>query len=98
MLQFRWMVFQALIATPVFYFCAVTLNGQGAAPAIVAMGTAFLVTLFLSKTVDWFRTRTIRKRDEAQSQYIGGAPVWRTGNPPQQIDATPVRQYPRKLT
>lgn len=97
MLQFRWMVFQAAVATPVYYFCAVVLNGQGLAPTIVAMGVAFFVTLFVSHTLDWFRTRAIRKRDKAESQLAGNALVGRAGYPPQQIHTPPIREYPRKL-
>lgn len=96
-MQFRWMVFQAAIATPVYYFCAVELNGQGLAPTIVAMGTAFFVTLLVSHTLDWFRARAIRKRDKAESKSPGNALVRSAGYPPQQINTPPIRNYPRKL-
>jgi hypothetical protein len=55
MLQARWMLFQAAVATPVFYFCSVELNGQGLAPAIVAMVAALLATVFVRFVLDLFR-------------------------------------------
>lgn len=97
MLQFKWMVFQALIAAPVFYFCTVELNGQGLAPAIVSMGVAFFVTLLVSNALDWFRTRAARKRYKAKSQSTGSALVGRTSYGSQQISTPPIRQNPRKL-
>ena len=54
-MQIRWMLFQAAVATPVYYFCAVELKGQGLAPAIVAMIAALLATVLLSSILTGFR-------------------------------------------
>lgn len=66
MFRFGWMVFQAAIAAPVYYFCAVILHGQGLAPAIIAMGFAAFVTLLITTSIDWLAARALRKRDQAQ--------------------------------
>lgn len=65
-----WMLFQAAVAAPVYYFCAVTLEGQGMAPAIVAMFAALMATLFVGWLLD--RARAFRIRHEAKRN--GGFP------------------------
>ena len=71
MLQARWMVLQAMIAGPVYFFCTDTLKGQGLAPALVSMGCAFFVTLILVSLLDWFRSRSVRIRHKTRGEAYG---------------------------
>lgn len=99
MFRAGWMLFQAAIAAPVYYFCAVTLKGQGLAPAIVAMGFAFGVTALLVFILDWFAARSVRKRNKASGQDSGLMGVGRLpSNGPQESDTVRVSQNVRKLT
>lgn len=91
MFRFGWMVFQAAIATPVYYVCAVTLHGQGLAPAIIAMGFAAFVTLLITTAIDWYAARSLRKRDQAERD-ARELTLWSPRSGPQQIDRTRIGQ------
>ena len=94
MLRFGWMVFQAAIAAPVYYFCAVTLHGQGLAPGIVAMGFAFLITLAIVSILDWSR----RLRERNQLQRDGRERALRSASSsPEQVSRPRIGQDIRKL-
>lgn len=73
MVKLGWMLFQAAVAGPVYYFCAVTLDGHGLAPAIVAMGAAFLATLLVSFLID--RTRRFSICHQAKCHAGGPPPI-----------------------
>lgn len=69
MSKLGWMVLQAAIAAPVYFFCVDTLHGKGLAPGLAAMGCALLVTLLLGFLLDL--PRRIRVRNETK-RHAGG--------------------------
>lgn len=95
-MQVRWMLFQAAVATPVFYFCAVTLNGQGLAPAIVAMIAALLATVLLSSILNGLRR--LRVGNKTNGEVSRPPPIpWSSSDSPQQVRRIWVSQDRRKL-
>ena len=96
MLSVGWMLFQAAVAAPVYYFCAVTLQGQGIAPAVVAMVVALLATVFVSWLIDV--TRRFRIRHETNRNISRPPPIPRSaGDGPQHPGRIGVSQDVRKL-
>ena len=92
-----WMLFQAAVAAPVYYFCAVTLEGQGMAPALVAMFVAFIATLSVSWLFD--RLRALRIRHKANSKIGRPPPIpWSPSESTQHPGRIVVGEYRRKLT
>ncbi len=94
LLRAGWMLFQAAIATPVYYFCSVTLHGQGLAPGLVAMGFAFLVTLAIVSILDW--SRRLRERNQLKRDARERA-LWGASSSPEQVSRPRISQDISKL-
>jgi hypothetical protein len=88
------MLFQAAIAAPVYYFCSVTLHGQGLAPGLVAMGFAFLVTLAIVSILDW--SRRLRERNQLKRDARERA-LWGASSSPEQVSRPRISQDISKL-
>lgn len=98
MMQARWMVLQACIAGPVYFFCSDTLKGEGLAPAIVSLFCAFLVTGLLISLIDWFRARSVRVRHKTQGEASGLTRIsGRSGDSPQHPGRIGISKNVRKL-
>ena len=102
MFSFGWMLFQAAIAAPVYFFCTDTLKGEGLAPGLMAMGVAFVATWIVTTLIDLprrIRARRLRVSDQPSGQGRDVARIARrSGYSTKQIDAPRIGQDIRKLT
>lgn len=63
MSNFAWYGLQFVIAVGVFYHLHSTIGveGYGYAPGAISLAIAFVVTWIISKTIDWWKARSLRR-------------------------------------
>ena len=100
MFQFRWLMFQAVVAMLTLYWISTwsDLKDLGLAPGIVSMFVAFLATGLLVRFLDLGAARRIVEVEQPVSRPQRLARICRIfGNRPKQISGSRISENIRKL-